>query len=36
MAPERQVIGGDLSLPDLIVLMFEISDEIDALKCPVF
>lgn len=30
----RQTIGGDLSLGDIIVLMAEMSDELDALHCP--
>jgi hypothetical protein len=31
----KLVIGDDLQLGDMIVLMFEISDELDRLDCPV-
>jgi hypothetical protein len=31
----RQVFGGDLNLPDIIFLMFEMGRELDALECPV-
>ena len=30
----KQVIGSDFDLADLIVLLFEVSDELDSLGCP--
>ncbi len=31
----REVVGGDLSFADMIILMIEMSDELDRLGCPV-
>lgn len=30
----RQAVGGDLGLADMLILMFEIADELDRLGCP--
>jgi hypothetical protein len=30
----RQAVGGDLGLADILILMFEIADELDRLGCP--